>query len=525
MVTAFAGNLQGTYVLQAQGLDISFSPYQFAGVIVLDGNGGITSVEQTANFFDSNTGSFVSKSDTVPTKAGAYFVGADGRGTMTINTNDPDVGQNGVETFSLVVLSASQALIAQTDTTESATGTMDLQTWTSNAAPLSGGYAFVVSGNDFFSELPTAFGGVFNIDSPGNISGNGSIADQNWDGTVTPNSPVNGTVSAPDASGAVTLNLNFATFQSTNAYQFTGYIVDATHIKLIESDNSSSAGIGSTGGIAIGQGSATGTFTSASSFSGSYVFGISGTDIYNFAATPATLAWAGVLSADGLGDFTNGYMDVFLQQNGSQPPNFSGGAQISAPFTGTYLLDSRGIGRVKPTFQFSPGPRPGFAPRLFIYLTGNGKPALFLDGGDGTSTNGIPNYPSVGTGIAYPQSTSALTFSGDYGFSFTQQNGNENDSTGQLIANTATDTLAGIVDTNAGLGPTSGNSLTGTFQPPANGRFTGTLSSGTLSATSLDFYMIDSSHGFFVQTDLLTGSSTVGLGYYATRTPVCAGCQ
>ena len=45
-VTAFGSTLKGTYVLQAQGIDTSLGPYQLAGVIVLDGNGGVKSIEQ-----------------------------------------------------------------------------------------------------------------------------------------------------------------------------------------------------------------------------------------------------------------------------------------------------------------------------------------------------------------------------------------------------------------------------------------------------------------------------------------------
>ena len=57
-----------------------------------------------------------------------------------------------------------------------------------------------------------------------------------------------------------------------------GYIVDATHIKLIETDNisGSTTAFGSTAGIAIGQGTATGTFTGNASLSGTYVFGVLG---------------------------------------------------------------------------------------------------------------------------------------------------------------------------------------------------------------------------------------------------------
>jgi hypothetical protein len=83
------------------------------------------------------------------------------------------------------VVSSSEALITALPASTllvSATGTMDLQT--STAAPAAG-YAFVVSGTDFSSGSLPSVAGVFNIDSPNNISGKGSVADQNLRGAVT----------------------------------------------------------------------------------------------------------------------------------------------------------------------------------------------------------------------------------------------------------------------------------------------------------------------------------------------------
>jgi len=516
-ITAFGANFKGSYVLEAQGIDSSSGPYEFGGVIILDGNGGITSGEQTVNFFDQNpdVGALVSRAD--PITGGSYFLGPDGRGTITINTNDQDVGQNGVETFSFVYLSASQALIAEMDFTESSTGTMDLQT---SAATPSGGYAFVVSGTDIATASPTAFGGILNIDSPNNISGTGSVTDQNLAGTLTVKQALSGTVSNPDPFGAVTLNLTVPGFPTATTFQFTGYIVDATHIKLIESDNSSGAGSASTGGVAIGQGSATGTFTGDTVLSGTYVFGMVGVDLSVF--TPSTLTSAGLFTADGSGDLVNGFTDTFLQQSGIQG---NAGAQISATFGGTYVVD-KGTGRVHLFFShLSPRPTPVIDPELFFYLTGNGNPPLILDGSD-TSLN----YPSLGAGIAYLQSTGTLGFNGKYGFSFTQQNGGENDGTGQMTASSTAGTVSGAADTNSGFNPTFDNPVSGTFAPPAsNGRFAGTLSGQAFefSPFAADYYAIDASHGFFVETDLVDPNNPTGVvtfGYYAAATPVCAGC-
>src|SRR5271167_1322532 len=102
-VTGFAGNLKGPYVFETQGADAN-GPFQLAGVIVLDGNGGITSGEQT------HSDPLLTVSD--PVTGGSYSIGPDGRGTLTINTADLNIGQQGIENLSLVFLSSSEALIA-----------------------------------------------------------------------------------------------------------------------------------------------------------------------------------------------------------------------------------------------------------------------------------------------------------------------------------------------------------------------------------------------------------------------------
>ncbi len=549
-VTGFGSNLKGSYVLQAQGVDINGGPnYQFAGVITLDGNGGITSGEQTINFFDTNLngGTFVSKTDTIT--GGSYFLGPDGRGIITISTNDTDIGWNGIsgngtESFAFVYLSSSHVLISQVDvalpgtpsanvpfTLVSASGTMDLQTWTSNSPPLSGGYAFVVSGSDFASGLPSAIGGILNIDSlpgnPNNISGKGSVTDQTLAGTLTAFQPLSGTVSSPDSFGAVTLNLTVPGFL-TPTLQFAGYIVDATHIQLIESDNPAGAGgVGSTAGIAIGQGSATGTFKDNTAFSGTYVLGILGMDLANGTPAPATMTSANVFQADGLGHLANGFTDTFLELNGIQPPNFAG-AQISAQFAGTYSVNPSGTGRARVFFNhFVPRAVPVYQPEYFLYLTGNGNPPLVLDVGDTAH-----NYPNLGIGIAYPQAAGPLSFNGKYGVNFTQNSfGTENDATAQITVDGTAQTLSGVVDTNLGSSSLPDTPLTGAFGTiPNSGRFTGQLTNtffatpgNTPNTIAVDFYLIDSGHGFFIETDSLT-SGEFSLGYFAARTPVCQGC-
>ncbi len=136
-------------------------------------------------------------------------------------------------------------------------------------------------------------------------------------------------------------------------------------------------------------------------------------------------------------------------------------------------------------------------------------------------------------GITYPQAASPFSFNGKYGVSFTQSSsGIENDGTGQITVVGTPNTLSGVVDTNLGFSPQPDTPLTGSFGAiPSSARFTGTLtntffptpgnSANTIAAA---FYLIDSEHGFFIETDSLS-SGELTVGYLAARVSVCPGCQ
>jgi hypothetical protein len=537
------GLTAGNYVLQAQG-----SGSQFVAAITLDGAGNVTAGEQTLNSAGFST--------TDQGLTGNYFIGNDGRGTITLN--DPAVGQ---EIFNLVLLNAtsSQALISvNSGPMVSAVGTMGPQT--STAGP-SGSYAFVSNGTAILfanlAPMPIGFGGVLNIASPSNVTG---IADEVFGKTLDANG-ANGvaisgsfTAVANDPFGTVIFNLT-APFgppgrPGTNVnLQLTGYIQDATHIQLIESDTSTGLGFGTTAGLAISQGNAAGTFTNASLPSGtSYVYGVTGVDLstnsVNNGSLPNTLTAAGLFQTDGSGNATNGFTDTFLLFNTAQSTmvNPLTGAQISAAFDGTYAVDSTGRTVLK-TFVFNPSPKHGYRPTFFLYLTGlsgAGDPtALVLAAGD--TTAGSIFYPSVGTGIAYQQSTAAPVLFGDYGFSFIQQqNGSENDGTAQMNANSAnTPPISGIADTsNDG----QNNSFLGTFSgPTSNVPFPGTLYAnpnppdntmnnvfplvGAGIPMTVDYFSIDQDLGFWIETDLVSAQSAqVSFALYEARTPLCSGC-
>ena len=442
------------YVFQAQGTTAAGSPYQIAGVIHVDGMGGIVPVApgQPAGEQTSNPNG-VAVTDSIV--SGSYFIGSDGRGTITINTGDTSIGGNGIETFTTVFLNGGtnpQGLIAQVDfgsakTGVSARGTLDLQQ-VGFGAP-AGSYAFVVNGTDTVDSLPMGLGGVFDIQSQGAVTG---VVDEVLGEKVklSDSAFLTGSqISAPDQYGQVTLTLTGlldGIHPKTVGAVFAGYIVDATHIDLIETDTATTSTVtplGFTGGLAIGQTSGSfGTFTDASLL-GPFTYGVTGVDLAQLNTLPNTWTLAGVVTADGQSDgaLTSGYIDSFLDVNCVQATCVTGGttgAQISSTFTGTYAVDSAssscgatsgtvvaGTGRacLIPT-TFGSTPSPTYRPELYFYLTGQTGEgevgALVLGVGDnGTSPN--LHYPSLGTGIAYVQSGAAATFAGPYGISFTDR--------------------------------------------------------------------------------------------------------
>lgn len=528
-ITSYAAVLNGTYVLQVRGSDSNTYPIEKTGVFLFDGNGNITSGQQTVNSVVSFSATYTVQGSAMPS---TYFVGPDGRGLITLNLLPVGSATPIQETYTFTVLSSADALVAEVEPNlgNSASGTLELQDPSAAMTIPTGAYAFVTNGSDSGSPngpgegipVPTAFGGVFNVDnnpSTGLISGNGSLADQDYYNSTgvtrkllscMPPTGVTGSVSQPTSLGIVTITLTGATcFGQTfpASIQFTGYIVDATHIRLIESDDLNGTAGFLTAGIAVNQGSAAGTFTSAS-LTGPYVYGVLGYDIN--AAVPASFTSAGVISADGTSAIT-GINDTFYPGDSTA---FTGNA-----LTGTYSLDANQIGRADLAPRFSGSlPKPNVS--LLAYLTGTGTPPLILwaEGEDA-------NFPAIGTGIAYPQSANASSFSfGNpeiYGFSLTQ-GPSETDGSGtmQSTINGVAGTLTGTLDNvNNNDFPSAAGlpvRLLDTFTLPADnfGRIAGTFMNTGIAGPYFEYYLVDDNHGFFEETDLLS-SGLVGIGYFA----------
>lgn len=579
-VNSYTNVLKGTYVLQVQGTD-GINPYQATGAFVFDGKGNITSGEETFNTFASP----YSASFTLQGSSGApstYFIGADGRGTAALNVQQVSSPTNTItQNLSFVVLSNAKALVADLgdsptsggpQVAASGSGTLELQDPVAATATPMGVYAFVTNGIDTGTNsyidasvgtipVPTAMGGVINITQGGSISSTGSLADQEYEIynsslgltiykllSCAPAS-LSGTVSPPDSLGAVSLLLIGSTCfgappHAAGSIQLAGYIVDSNHIRLIESDDVAGTSGFLTSGIAVQQAVPTGGFNTAS-LSGSYVFGISGMEApnanYGFTPyTPSSFTSAGVINADGNGNFS-GETDTFFLTGGTQATVAPTGFPDN-PIRGNYALDAQGIGRALLApfiFKGITTPHPSF----LLYLTGNGSPPLALWAGGADN-----NFPAVGAGETYVQaaSPSILGFSDGerYGVSFTAVNplatnpvsGNpqqEDDGSGLVTSpSQSSGNWTAIIDDTYYNLTSNGSGAPLSFSDPfvtsiadtfgrLNGGFIYNLSNLPAQPPSqVAYYMIDDNHAVFVEDDWValnsaSGPVQVASGYFA----------
>jgi hypothetical protein len=467
----------GTYVFQLSG---SIGPESnfTAGVIVAQ-DGMITSGEEDyANFaLDQTDQEYVSPAF-APIGNGSYMTTPDGN--LQIAINSPAIG---TITMNGVIVSSSRALITSVNG-YIANGTLDLQS--SKAVP-SGGYALSTYGVDFNGQ-PAGVGGILNVDSAGGISGSGSVLDIT-DGTfVSGAQPLAAsTVSSPDQFGRVVFQLFPQSSSIFSSLYLAGYIVDANHIRLVESSGDSFQGV--MGGTALSQGTNTGAFSNSSLAGSSYVFGVAGEDMNG------PLQVAGVFTAGAGGTLTGtlNWNDLTVKR-----------VQSPVSFTGAYSVDPTGRVTLSKLTDGST-----FTYQLQLYLTGSGE-GLMLSS----------DTADLIAGRGLQQQTGGFTtadFNGTYGFDAAQvatSFGEFGPATAlgpiTVVAGTGTDALTGFVDFGNG---TADVAVSGSVTAASSGVFTGSMSGLNLAAyTSPDnfaFYLIDESRAVVIETD----NTQLTLGY------------
>jgi hypothetical protein len=513
----------GTYVFWLAGEDAN-SNYYVAGQITIAG-GLITGGEQ--DFADVAEDRF----DQInPTGSSIAYTSADGNVTITLVTcnggncgaSDTNIGVLGTETLNGTILPLSttgRAFITEFDASASASGELepqDLATGGAATVTPANGYAFVLNGYDPSGLAdPLAIGGIINIDDKGgvvgSISGTGSIFDANDAGTTYPGMSFLSTsnVSAPDPLGRVTFTLD-----ATNAVNFpeillAGYIVDSSHIRLMEIHDTY---LGTLGGVAYSQGATnTGTFTAASA-AGTYVVGVTGFD-----TTPGVLQAVNQLTLTaGPPTTVAGFVDYNDLATSS---GVTAGVSPDPVTAAGYTVDTAGIGGASAGDITIAGVTDSGANvnyNVQLYLDGNGHAlAITMDAND------------VVAGAGYKQGAGPFAFTGNYALDVTGADGShetEFDGAGPVTA--AAGNILGTVDLNwpANAATYPATAVNGTFVTTGtsapNGIYTGTITGvdvdscilvGTCSVDNFSYYLIDAAgDNIAIETD----ESQLTLGFF-----------
>lgn len=279
-------SLHGPFAFSYVGNDAS-GFRAVAGRFVADGSGIIQSGLEDVDSFGSPVAT------AVPILSGTYKVGADGRTTAAVNTS------NGKETWDFVLTSTSHALLIRFDTSTTGHGTIDQQNLNdlSSASVIQGNYVFRAAGGDAQFN-PMGIAGRFTANGSGGIPASASIVDENNNGTVKTADPtLSGSYSFDTqnaGTGRGTLTLSST---STGQLQFAFYIVDNTHLYIVETDtNAYLAG-------EVYSGATGSSFTTGALSAANYVFTVGGN------SSSGAYAAGGVFASDGNGNITSGTLD------------------------------------------------------------------------------------------------------------------------------------------------------------------------------------------------------------------------
>lgn len=369
----------GTYVYNVSGADAN-GTYFLAGAFSVK-SGAITGGEQDfvdeGNAFQNNLNPATSN---ITLNNGAAVI------NLAV-ANNSNVGNNGMETFHGTMVSGSRLLITQFDGFSSAAGSLDLQT--STAAP-SGGYAFMVNGADSDgSQL--AIGGILNVNGAA-LATPSSVFDYNDSNTVFQGQTFSsGSISTPDSFGRVSFNLVPSNPANVSGFILTGYIV-GNKIQLLEDQQDGLQGV--VGGVALNQGSNTGTFNNQSVVGKSYAYGVLGVDNnesgglldigggFSFSSSPTSGNTVG-------GDMA--YNDIGIHSGNTITGNYSVD-QTGRVTISNVIAQNSNNGILNP-LDNNGNPIPF---NFQLYLDGNGNAVVI--GADQLETSGGPSYLQNGGG-------------------------------------------------------------------------------------------------------------------------------
>ena len=430
--------LNGNYAFTFSGFTGSggnSAVFAAVGRFTADGAGNVTNGELDTN--GVGAGAVL----TTQPFTGTYTIGADNRGTMTLNI----AGSAAKLTFAMTANGNAQFIEfdAAGGTGTIGSGTMERSdTTTFSTAGITGDYAFGLSGFDA-SNNRLAFAGRFTADGAGNFTN--EAGDLNASGTVgsTAFAASSYTVSEP-TSGRGTMSLSFSFDGASFTLNFVFYIVNSGKLFAMETD-ALAGPLPLLNGTVIRQQTPSGGFSNAS-LNGGMVLSLTGRASCGSGTAPDVIV--GLLTGDGNGGFS-----LSFDEN-------CGGTPTSASLAGAYTITPNG--------------------RVGMQLGGNYVAAYMV------STNQaffiVPDSSAL-FGFGEPQSGGALSntaVTGNYSVSATTPAAlGVTIFSGEFTADglSPTGTITGSEDIGAPTGQTWGASASSTYSitsVPTNGR--GTMS-------------------------------------------------
>lgn len=451
-------SLNGTYAFAMSGIDTSTGTFfTVAGSFQANGNGTITGGTEDIN--SPGTVGVVSNVGI----SGSYAIRSDGRTAATITTST-----NPAISFALdfVLLNSQTGLMIRFDNNGTASGSIDLQNSSAfNLTTLAGTFALNVAGVDSAGH-PEAAVGQITLDTSGDITG--GTLDDNDNGAVTTN-PVTaqGLVVSNPVNGRGTATITTSTALGT--LNFVYYVVDANHLKLLETDT----------GFPIAGDAFRQTSTTVS---GSFAFTLAGSS-----TASGVFVAGGILDTDGAGTILNTSLEDADNGVNVTP---SGGAAVSGPYS---VSGGRGTMTLNGGLQTL---------NLVFYPSTGGLLMLDID------TN------LVASGTALQQSSASFSnasINGGYGLNLTGVNVSEVDAIAQFKTS-GNGNLSGAMDFNNSGSLSNSLALNGNYTVSANGRGTARLNT-SLETINIVFYMASSSRVLFIESD----PSQISVGVFALQ--------
>ena len=425
MDTYGTASLANSYAFLIRG-ETTLGRFLRAGTFTADGKGNIT-----GGIEDINGVALPSPAPGGTSFTGTYRVNADGRGTMLFNDGfGGNFGAPAGSKFSIVIASAQQVQVAESDVFASGSGEADLQSSSPpSATAFSGTYVFDFSGTDA-SANPLSRIGEFNATAGGAATSGGS-EDINDNGALTASSPVTTfsySLGASGGRGTATL------VDGSGTKNFSFYELPTGRLRFIEIDAAPAPVVG---GDAVAQSAPSGGFN-LTDLGGSLLAATTGINSSGAVATVASFSASG----------TGALQPVTVTQNNvgtvTQVPSNSSNAYAVAPNgRGTIML---GTGQAYVFYLIASN-------QGVIQETDQVVSSTVSDGAMILAYNNPPPLTSLSASVAM-QWTGAGTAASSPG---------EQDATGQFVASSGT-FKSGTLDSDTA----NGNNVSSGFTPTPN---------------------------------------------------------